>query len=176
MNGNLFILFPNLNTLRIKGICRCLVPIYKTFACRLQWGAILHDDVIKWKHFPRYWPFVRGIHRCPVSSPHKGQWRRAFIFSLIWAWIDGWVNNREAGDLIRYRVHSDVTVMVSGFRVLAMVTPWQENVSALLVLCEGDHGSSLVSLHKRPMIPSLIFSLMLAWTKCWQGCRWFETS
>ena len=21
------------------------------------------DDVIKWKHFPRYWPFVRGIHR-----------------------------------------------------------------------------------------------------------------
>ena len=23
----------------------------------------LHDDVIKWKHFPRYWPFVRGIHR-----------------------------------------------------------------------------------------------------------------
>ena len=22
-----------------------------------------HDDVIKWKHFPRYWPIVRGIHR-----------------------------------------------------------------------------------------------------------------
>ena len=22
-----------------------------------------HDDVIKWKHFPRYWPFVWGIHR-----------------------------------------------------------------------------------------------------------------
>ena len=33
-----------------------------------------HDDVIKWKHFPRYWPFVRGIHRTPVNSPHKGQW------------------------------------------------------------------------------------------------------
>ena len=26
-----------------------------------------HDDVIKWKHFPRYWPFVRGIHRPPVN-------------------------------------------------------------------------------------------------------------
>ena len=25
--------------------------------------TIYHDDVIKWKHFPRYWPFVRGIHR-----------------------------------------------------------------------------------------------------------------
>ena len=32
-----------------------------------------HDDVIKWKHFPRYWPFVWGIHRSPVNSPNKGQ-------------------------------------------------------------------------------------------------------
>ena len=32
-----------------------------------------HDDVIKWKYFPRYWPFLRGIHRSPVNSPHKGQ-------------------------------------------------------------------------------------------------------
>ena len=62
-----------------------------------------HDDVIKWKHFPRYWPFVRGIHRSPVNSPHKGQWRGALIFSLICIWINGWVNNREAGDLRRYR-------------------------------------------------------------------------
>ena len=44
-----------------------------------------HDDVIKWKHFPRYWPFVRGIHRSPVNSPHKGQWRGALMFSLICA-------------------------------------------------------------------------------------------
>ena len=36
-----------------------------------------HDDVIKWKHFPRYWPFVRVIHRSPVNSPFKGQWRGA---------------------------------------------------------------------------------------------------
>ena len=26
-------------------------------------GSPPNDDVIKWKHFPRYWPFVRGIHR-----------------------------------------------------------------------------------------------------------------
>ena len=44
-----------------------------------------YDDVIKWKHFPRYWPFVRGIHRWPVNSSHKGQWRRALMFSLICA-------------------------------------------------------------------------------------------
>ena len=50
-----------------------------------------HDDVIKWKHLSHYWPFVRGIHRSPLNSQHKGQWRRALIFSLICAWINGWV-------------------------------------------------------------------------------------
>ena len=54
---------------------------------------------IKWKHFPRYWPFMRGIHWSPVNSPHKGQWRGALMFSLICAWINGWVNNYKAGDL-----------------------------------------------------------------------------
>ena len=71
----------------------------------------IHDDVIKWKHFPRYRPFVRGIHRSPVNSPHKGQWRGALMFSLICVSINGWVNNREAGDLRRYRAHYDVIVM-----------------------------------------------------------------
>ena len=70
-----------------------------------------HDDVIKWKHFPRYWPFVRGIHRSPVNSPHKGQWRGALMFTLIWARIHCWVNTREAGDLRRYPAHCDVRVM-----------------------------------------------------------------
>ena len=55
-----------------------------------------HDDVIKRKHLPRYWPFVREIHRSPVNSPHKGQWHRTLLFSLICAWINGWVNNRVA--------------------------------------------------------------------------------
>ena len=73
----------------------------------------LHDDVIKWKHFPRYWPFVRGIHRSPVNSPHKDQWRGALMWSLICVWINGWVNNREAGDLRPHRVHYDVTVMAN---------------------------------------------------------------
>ena len=75
-----------------------------------QKARIRHDDVIKWIHFPRYWPFVRGIHRSPVNSLRKGQWRGALMFSLIY-WINGWVNSREAGDRRRYRAHSDVTVM-----------------------------------------------------------------
>ena len=73
--------------------------------------GLLHDDVIKWKHFPRYWPFVRGIHRSPVNSPHKGQWRGALMFTLICVRINGWVNNCETGDLRRNRGHYDVIVM-----------------------------------------------------------------
>ena len=57
------------------------------------------------------WPFVRGIHRSPVNSPHKSQWRGALMFPLICALIYGWVNNREAGDLRRYRAQYDVIVM-----------------------------------------------------------------
>ena len=48
------------------------------------------DDVIKWKHFPRCWPFVRGIHRSPVYSPHKGQWHGALMNKRLskqsWGW------------------------------------------------------------------------------------------
>ena len=73
--------------------------------------AAPHDDVIKWKHFPRYWPFVLGNHRSPLNSPHKGQWRGALLFSLICAWTNGWVNNRDGGDLRRHCAHYDVTVM-----------------------------------------------------------------
>ena len=37
-----------------------------------------HDDVIKWKHFPRYWPFVRGIHRPPCEFPTQRPVTRSF--------------------------------------------------------------------------------------------------
>ena len=78
----------------------------------------LHDDVIKWKHFSRYWPFVRGIHRSPVNFPHKGPWRGALMFTLICVRINGWVNNREAGDLRRHHSHYDVIVMIDILRIV----------------------------------------------------------
>ena len=68
-----------------------------------------------WRHqmetFPGYWPFVWGLHRPPVNSPHKGQWREVLMFSFISAWRNCWVNNREAGDLRCHRAHYDVIVM-----------------------------------------------------------------
>ena len=118
-----------------------------------------HDDVIKWKHFPRYRPFVRGIHRSPVNSPHKGQWRGALMSSLICVWIDGWVNNREAGDLRRYRAHYDVIVMCTvAFDILRVDDFGRNNdvmtfktLSVLLVF-----WSSVNSPYFRPVIWTLV--------------------
>ena len=76
-----------------------------------RFSPMKHDDIINWKHFQCYWPFERGIHRSPVNSPHKGQRRGALMFYLICAWTNGWINNRDAGDLRRHRAHYDVTVM-----------------------------------------------------------------
>ena len=85
---------------------------YVLFQLYFAWQSTpaTYDDVIKWKHFPHYWPFVWGINRSQVNSPLKGQWRRAFMFSLICAWINGWVNSREAGDLRHHCSHYDVIV------------------------------------------------------------------
>ena len=65
----------------------------------------IHDDVIKWKHSPHYWPFVRGIHRSLMDSPHKGQWHGALMFSLICTWMNGWANNWNASDLRCHGAH-----------------------------------------------------------------------
>ena len=42
-----------------------------------------HDDVIKWKHFPRYWPFVRGIHRSRWISRTKTS--DAELWCFLWS-------------------------------------------------------------------------------------------
>ena len=84
-----------------------------------------HDDVIKWKHFPRYWPFDGEF----TGDPHKGQWRGALMCSLICAWINAWVNNDETGDLRCHCAHYDITVMnwphYYSTAVKGMKTIWQ---------------------------------------------------
>ena len=119
-------------------------------------GFRLHDDVIKWQHFLRYRPFVWGIHRSPVNSPHKGQWRGVLMFSLIFARINGWVNTGEAGDLRRNRCHYDVIVMVSP-NVLVPIRPrTQFNLSnagpvyiCIPALTWRHNGQSRVWNHQR---------------------------
>ena len=97
-----------------------------------------HDDVIKWKHFSRYWPSMRGIHRWPVNSPQKGQWRGAKMFSLICTWINGWLNNREAGDLRRHRTHYDVIVMkilLATWGIVTIICVSELSTLAMVMAC-----------------------------------------
>ena len=63
----------------------------------------------------------------PVNSPHKGQWRWALMFSLICVWINNWVNNRETGDLRRYRATYDVIVMIEDKEWTTQHSKWWLN-------------------------------------------------
>ena len=114
----------------------------------------------------------------PGQFQHKGQWRGALIFSLICAWINGWVNYREAGDSRRHRGHYDVIVMIlycsQGLEhgdVLRSKHPvhyWQF-VGWLLT------GNQWIPLTKGQWIQYLLFCLS---SSCWTNIRslWFETS
>ena len=92
-----------------------------------------HDDVIKWKHFPRYWPFVREIHRSPVNVRHKGQWSGASMFFLSRAWINSWVNNHEPGDLRHHRAHYDIIVMTAN----ALIPYVRRSAAATVATMQG---------------------------------------
>ena len=107
-----------------------------TFVSYFIW--LKHDDVIKWKHFPRYWPFVRGIQLCPVNSLHKGHWRGALMFSLVCVWINGSVNSREAGDFRRHRAHYGVIVVGNQTQLrfpFPILFGWKEDYDMASKIC-----------------------------------------
>ena len=116
----------------------------------------VHDDVIKWKHFRRYWPFVWGIHRSSVNSPLKGQWRGALVFSLIYVWINGWVHNHDAGDLRRHHAHLDVTVIGDGMALAnrKRITHWNGNAVLTNLLSPWLHKK--LSLWQRSVRPAMV--------------------
>ena len=99
-----------------------------------HWGVVMrtwdihvshHDDVIKWKLFPRYWPFVWIIHQSPVNSPQKGPVTRSFDVPLMLARANSWVKRRVAGGLRRHDSHCDVIVMIirSGHGLFSFSVP-----------------------------------------------------
>ena len=55
-----------------------------------------HDDVIKWKHFPRYWPFVRGNSPVTGEFPSQRPVTRCFdvFFDLR---LNKWLNEQSWG-------------------------------------------------------------------------------
>ena len=85
---------------------------------RLYWyitGESASSFGIWWRH--QMEKLSASLALCAGNSPasggfpYKGQWHRAVMFSLIYAWTNCWVNNRYAGDFRRPRAHYDVTVM-----------------------------------------------------------------
>ena len=128
------------------------------FTQKFAFVTSVHDDVIKWKHFPCYWPFVRGIHRSPVNSQHKGQWREALVFSLICTPIWGWVNNREAGELRCHCTHYDVIVMLMSDTSDAWYSIWN-GACTLVCHCSAEtkvfHYTDVIMSPKSSQITSV---------------------
>ena len=84
------------------------------------------------------------------NSLHKGQWRGALMFALICVWINGWVNNREAGDLRRHRVHYDVIVMIFSAIVADIHVMWVTNSSFPFPI----RPTTAATPAREPVIPS----------------------
>ena len=104
----------NMAYIQWKHACKC-VPVHLTL--RKYWWNVqvsvyqlislwkIRDDVIKWKHFPRYWPFVRGTQRSPMDSPHKGQCRSV---------PDKQLSKQSRTNLRRHRAHYHTIAILSG--------------------------------------------------------------
>ena len=102
-------------------MCTCLLPKWCPWLIK---SPRYHDDVIKWKIFR-----VTGI--CAGNSPVTGEFLAkasyALMFSLISAWINGWVNNCGSGDLRPHRAHYDVIVMLQVARVMLVIYIQRKN-------------------------------------------------
>ena len=135
---------------------KCVMPVFDGVG--YDAFLIFHDDVMKWKHLPRYWPFLRGIHRSPVNSQHKGQRRGALMFSLICARINGWVNNSEARNLRRHHAHCDVTVMYMAVPVIRFSVRLSQSTIYIIR-----------KVYMISMWPDVTASLKTIWLVYWGG-------
>ena len=120
----------------------------------------LHDNVIKWKHFPRYWPFVWRIHRFRWIPRTKDQWRGASICDRI----NFWVNNREADNLRRTHAHYDVTVIWTFCCCCLFYTTHSCDDSVLTANLRIFPGRRVIKL-KAEIYTSR--SYLLTWNKMW---------
>ena len=123
-------LLSNLQVNELKYECTCNIFL-------ILWSGRSMMTSSNWNISTSLAIYVRGIHRSPVNSPHKSQWRRDLMVSLVCSWINGWVNSREAGDLGCYRAHYDVIVMASDSiaygHMLGWSVPRSDNTGNLIV-------------------------------------------
>ena len=84
------------------------------------WSEISCNDVMTWKRFPHYWPFVRGIQKLSLDSPHNGSdWSPVMKnFDVSFVVILGQLLNKQSScQWFEMTEHScDITVMMLSIR------------------------------------------------------------
>ena len=90
------------------------VDVFYICAVIFEWFKIdIHSSW--WYHDMESFSALLAL--CKANPPviggllHKGQWRGALMFSLIYARTKSWANNRDVGDLRHQRVRYDATIM-----------------------------------------------------------------
>ena len=160
--------------------------IYILHTC-ITWYKWFHGDIIKWRHFPRYWPFVR--------ESTSQQWRGALTFSLICASTNGWAYRRRwletpyVGYSIRRPIYNDWGPIYNNWGLLMKThyncgpsyTWWRhqmETFSAILALCAENSPVTGEFPSQRPVTRSfdVFFDLRLNTRMSKHSWGWwFET-
>ena len=108
----------------IKGVSAGIWLLYMAHS-RARYLSVHHDDVIRWKHFPRYWPFVRGIHRwIPSQRPETRNFDVFFDIRLNkrlskQSW--GWWFDTPSGPLLR---HCNVDIIDGHSKDISRIASW----------------------------------------------------
>ena len=152
-----------------------------TFRNASVYTICLHDDVLKWKHFSRLWPlwgeFTR--HRwVPLTKDSEAELWWVFF---ICPWINGWVNNREAGDLRCNGAHYDVTVMwqirscvMAGVCVITPVSIslWYQVLSQRTTLAPSQYPKRRLFVRSRQVSkPRDLYLELSDRSEIWQALR-----
>ena len=123
---------------RVAGVLTHYISRFSETWIRFPRFRLKDDFLAWWRHqmetFSELLALCAGKSLVPVNSLHKGQWCGALMFSLICARINDWLNNREAGDLRRYRGHYDVIVMEKLIGNIAVLSGFMTDTSLITVL------------------------------------------
>ena len=125
---------------------RCVCSV--CFRVDLTIKTVMVTSSLEMETFSALLVIVREIHRSPVNSLYKGKWPGALMFSLICAWMNGWENNREAGDLRRHRAHYNITVMSSCVCAQILACHNYLRYPLFIYLCVWNY------IHLKDLIPS----------------------
>ena len=96
-----------------RGMCQWLVSVgyYSWRPPKPLTGPDTTINCQSWWRHQDLLGFCEGNPSVTGGVPSQRPVTRSFAVSLIWAWTNGGANNRDAGDLRRYRAHYDVTVV-----------------------------------------------------------------